>query len=62
MGTRVHVGSLAMATSIRDLREDFGRFGDILDLWMARTHPCFAFIVFRHRGDALRAIKQMDGE
>ena len=61
VGTRVHVGSLATTTSVRELREKFGRFGDILDLWTARTQPCFAFIVFRHREDALKAIRRMDG-
>ncbi|KAL8624079.1 hypothetical protein ACOMHN_019501 [Nucella lapillus] len=61
-GTRVHVGSLASETSSRDLHRLFGPFGEILDLWMARTRPCFAFVVFRHRRDALKAIRGMDGE
>ncbi|XP_070199571.1 uncharacterized protein [Littorina saxatilis] len=62
VGTRVHVGSLSTSTNLRDLREEFRRFGEILDMWMAKTQPCFAFIVYRTRDQALKAIKRMDGE
>ena len=62
IGTRVHVGSINAATSQHELRRVFERYGVILDMWMARTNPCFAFIVFKRRSQALKAIKCMDGE
>ncbi|KAL8584866.1 hypothetical protein ACOMHN_037571 [Nucella lapillus] len=62
VGTRIHVGSLSSSTSTRDIQEEFGRFGDIIDMWMPRTQPAIAFVVYRHREDAAKAIKRMDGE
>lgn len=62
MGTRVHVGSLSTSTTLGELKEEFCRFGEILDAWMARSQPCFAFIVFRKRTQAIKAIQRMDGE
>ena len=62
LGTRVHVGGLSTSTTLGELRDEFKRYGEIVDMWMARTQPCFAFIVYKRRQQALDAIKDMDGE
>ncbi|XP_076450030.1 serine/arginine-rich splicing factor 7-like [Babylonia areolata] len=61
-GRRVHVGSLAAGTSPRELQRRFRQFGEVVEVWVARTQPCFAFVVFRHKEDAWRAVQAMDGQ
>ena len=58
----MHVGSLAGCTSNRELRHMFGKFGEVVEVWMAHTQPCFAFVVFRRHQDAVKAVRDMDGE
>ena len=44
-----------------DLERCFGKFGPLKEIWMARSVPCFAFVVFRYREDSERAINETDG-
>lgn len=57
---RVHVAELAPGVDVSEIRKLFQRFGTILDVWVASA-SCFAFVVFKHKEDAQKAIDQMDG-
>ena len=61
-GIRVHVGNLSVDTSKRELEDSFGRYGRLLEVWIARTPPCFAFISFKNRQDAEDSVRAMNGQ
>jgi len=61
-GTRVHVADLNTEISKRDIEEVFSAYGEIIEVWMARSPPCFAFVVFRYREDAEKSITELDGK
>ncbi|CAH1787200.1 unnamed protein product [Owenia fusiformis] len=61
-GHRVHVADLGMDCSKHELERAFDKYGDIVEIWLARNPPCFAFIVYKNKDDADEAIKEMDGE
>lgn len=60
-GYRLHVADLDSNVQKRDLERTFGKFGPLKEIWMARSVPCFAFVVFRYRQDSEEAIAQTDG-
>ncbi len=60
-GYRVHIADLGINCSQKDLERQFNKFGETRELWLARYPPCFAFIVYKHKSDAEKAIKEMDG-
>jgi len=60
-GVRVHVGELPVGCSERDLEHTFKKFGPLVEVWMAKIPPCFAFIVFRDKEDADEAVRAMNG-
>ncbi len=39
----------------------FFRFGPVIEVWLARHPPCFAFVVYRHREDAEMAQQELNG-
>ena len=45
-----------------DLEEIFKRFGPVLEIWMAKSVPCFAFVVFKRKEDAYEACRAADGQ
>jgi len=55
------VADLDSNASKRDIETVFGRFGALLEIWMARSVPCFAFVVFRYKEDAYEACRAADG-
>lgn len=59
---RVHVGNLHQDTSKRELEECFERYGKLLEVWIARTPPCFAFISYKERDEADDAVRGMNGQ
>ncbi|CAI9744134.1 arginine-rich splicing factor 7-like [Octopus vulgaris] len=61
-GVRVHVADLGEDPSKRELECVFEKFGKLLEVWVAKSPPCFAFIVYKYREDADAAIKEMDGK
>lgn len=61
-GYRVHVADLGIEPSKRDLEKAFEKFGPLIEVWVARNPPCFAFIVYKYREDAEKAIREMDGK
>ncbi|KAJ8299270.1 hypothetical protein KUTeg_023330, partial [Tegillarca granosa] len=60
-GYRVHVADLGIDPSKSELENAFEKFGPIIEVWVARNPPCFAFIVYKYREDAELAIREMDG-
>jgi arginine/serine-rich splicing factor 7 len=60
-GYRLHVADLDPDADKRDLERIFGKYGPLKEVWMARSMPCFAFIVFRYREDAEDAQRKADG-
>ena len=61
-GYRLHVADLDSQASKRDLEKLFGKYGPLKEIWMARSVPCFAFVVYRHREDAEEAQRKVDGQ
>mmetsp|Transcript_25072 Transcript_25072/g.54510 ORF Transcript_25072/g.54510 Transcript_25072/m.54510 type:complete len:183 (+) Transcript_25072:93-641(+) len=60
-GTKVYVGNLRPDCSERELDNEFGRFGRIYKIWVARKPPGFAFIDFEDYRDAEDAVRKLDG-
>ncbi|CAB4066956.1 SFRS7 [Lepeophtheirus salmonis] len=60
-GYRIHVADLDVSATKRDMEKVFGKFGPLKEIWMARSVPCFAFVVFRYREDAEDGVRSADG-
>jgi arginine/serine-rich splicing factor 7 len=57
---RLHIAELSPGVQESDIRKTFQRFGTLIDVWVASA-SCFAFVVFKYKEDAQKAIEQMDG-
>ena len=57
---RLHVANLDVDTSQRDMEQVFGRFGPLKEIWLARSIPAFAFVIYRDRADTLEALRKAD--
>ncbi|VDK67528.1 unnamed protein product [Anisakis simplex] len=53
---RLHVTNIDETVRAKDLEEAFGRFGKIIDIWVASYPPLFAFVVFKSRSEADQAL------
>jgi len=60
-GYRVFCGDLGSRTNKFELEKEFDAFGPLVDCWVARNPPGFAFIVYKHADDAERAVEELDG-
>lgn len=60
-GVRLHVADLGMGVSRRELQHVFDKYGPLREIWVAKSPPCFAFVVFREKDDAEDAVKATDG-
>ncbi|GFG36970.1 hypothetical protein Cfor_05391 [Coptotermes formosanus] len=60
-GVRLHVADLGMGVSKRELQHVFDKYGPLREIWVAKSPPCFAFVVFREKDDAEDAVKATDG-
>lgn len=60
-GYRVFIGGVDPRVGKVDIEREFDRYGAILDVWVARNPPGFAFIVFKYAEDAEKAVRRMDG-
>ena len=61
-GQRLHVADLDSRASKWDLEEVFNKYGQLIEIWMAKSVPCFAFVVFKKREDAYEACRAADGQ
>lgn len=59
-GYRIFIGGVDPRVGKVELERAFDRFGNIVDVWVARNPPGFAFIVYKHLEDAEKAIRRMD--
>jgi arginine/serine-rich splicing factor 7 len=57
---RVHIADLTPGIQESEIRKTFQRFGTVVDVWVASA-SCFAFVVYKYKEDAQKAIDQMDG-
>ena len=57
---RVHIADLGPDVDEENIRKVFQRFGTLLDVWIA-TASSFAFVVYKQKEEAQKAIDQMDG-
>ena len=56
---RLYLGNLRRVNE-RDVRDVFEKFGEIVDLWLARDPPGFGFLTFKNKDDAERAVREMN--
>lgn len=66
MGIKLFVGNLHFGSTSQDLREVFGRCGEVLDATVIQDRDTgrsrgFGFIEFSADSDAQRAISELDG-
>ncbi|VDN13774.1 unnamed protein product [Dibothriocephalus latus] len=59
-GYRIFIGGVDPRVGKVELEREFDRFGPIVDVWVARNPPGFAFIVYKYLEDAEKAIRRMD--
>lgn len=59
-GYRLHIAELRPGIQENDIRRAFERFGTLLEVWVASA-SCFAFVVYKHKDEAQKAIERMDG-
>ena len=59
--TRVYVGDLSYSAHQGELEREFGRYGPLREVWVARNPPGFAFIEFEDGRDADDAVRDLDG-
>lgn len=60
---KVYVGNLGEdPPRHKDLWYEFSYFGPLIDVWIARSPPGFAYIEFEDREDALAACEGLDGK
>ena len=61
-GYRVHVADLGLDPSKREIEKHFEVYGPLIEVWVAKNPPCFAFVVYKYKDDADMAIREMDGK
>mmetsp|Transcript_87452 Transcript_87452/g.167682 ORF Transcript_87452/g.167682 Transcript_87452/m.167682 type:complete len:138 (-) Transcript_87452:111-524(-) len=63
MPMRLWIGNLDKSKPVdkSDLEDVFGKFGNVVDVWVARQPPGFAFVTFDDDRDAKDALEDMDG-
>eukprot|EP01025_Chloroclados_australasicus_P006314 TRINITY_DN12043_c0_g1_i5.p2 TRINITY_DN12043_c0_g1~~TRINITY_DN12043_c0_g1_i5.p2 ORF type:complete len:216 (-),score=32.00 TRINITY_DN12043_c0_g1_i5:387-1034(-) len=59
--TRLFVGNLRDDTTERDIEKEFGRYGRLRKVWVARRPPGFAFVEYDDYRDAEEAVRKVDG-
>ena len=57
---RIHIAELPSGIQESEIRKSFQRYGPMIDVWVASA-SCFAFVVYKNKEDAQKAIDQMDG-
>jgi len=61
---KLFIGNLPDRYAIekRQLENIFGKYGEVIDCWVARSPAGFGFITFADEEDARTAKREMDGE
>jgi RNA recognition motif-containing protein len=58
---RLYVAVLSVDVRQSELEREFGQYGPLVEVWLAKVSPLFAFIVYKHREDAEAALDDMNG-
>ncbi|PIK62733.1 putative RNA-binding protein Rsf1 isoform X2 [Apostichopus japonicus] len=58
---RLYVGGLNHSATKDDVERAFSKYGKIIDLWLARNPPGFAFVEFSSQHDADECLRALDG-
>nr|XP_039257161.1 serine/arginine-rich splicing factor 3-like [Styela clava] len=58
---KVYVGNLGDGASRSELEIEFGHFGRLVSVWVARKPPGFAYVEFEDPRDAKDAVRSLDG-
>lgn len=66
MNTKLYVGNMSFKTSEADLRDAFGRFGSVTDVYIANDRETgrprgFAFVTFSTDAESKLAVEKMNG-
>jgi RNA recognition motif-containing protein len=57
---RIHIADLPQGVQESEVRKQFQRYGTLVDVWVASA-SCFAFVVYKQKEEAQKAIDSMDG-
>uniref|UniRef100_H2ZLP8 Uncharacterized protein n=1 Tax=Ciona savignyi TaxID=51511 RepID=H2ZLP8_CIOSA len=60
--TKIYVGNLSSSTTRGDLEYEFEHYGRLVNVWVAKSPPGFAYVEFEDPRDADDAIKGLDGK
>ena len=58
---KVYVGGLTRNASKEELEREFGRYGKLRSVFVARNPPGFGFVEFEDNQDAEDAVRALDG-
>ncbi|KAH6941732.1 hypothetical protein HPB50_022943 [Hyalomma asiaticum] len=61
MSARLFVGGLDSAMTRDDLEREFGKYGQLKEVWMAQNPPGFAFVEFEDTSCVDDAVREMNG-
>ena len=56
------MADIGLDPSKREIEKHFERYGPLIEVWVAKNPPCFAFVVYKYKDDADAAIREMDGK
>ncbi|CAF0792848.1 unnamed protein product [Didymodactylos carnosus] len=57
---RIHIAELSSACKQKEIEKSFSEFGQILEVWHAQASR-FAFVVYKYKQEAQKAVDIMDG-
>lgn len=60
-GYRLHIADISEDIRKSDLEKVFAPFGELKEVWMTNSTPCFGFAVYKEKKAANAAMKATDG-
>lgn len=60
-GYRLHIADIGDEVRKSDLEKVFSPFGELKEVWMTNSTPCFGFAVYKEKKSANAALKATDG-
>ena len=61
MSTKIYVGDLGKDGNQAEIEDEFSRYGRVVEVWVARNPPGFAFVHMEDYRDAEEAVHRLDG-
>lgn len=58
---KVYVGNLGNTEAKHELESAFSKYGPLVNVWVARNPPGFAFVEFEDPRDAEDSVRALDG-